>query len=398
MKNMRKIIASILAVAALSGCGTVRKDNAAKKETENIQVVERTEVNAENLGNQLVSEPLAVPEQDDSGHPGTEKEPAEEKDEVPVSNNDDGEKATEVPTVEEPITVDLTKIANEVLLGKWGNGAARVDALRNAGYDYEAVQKKVNELLGVNITVTVPSEHVEETVQIKSPSTQSNGIQIPQIDKAPVYDVNGQEITNTAMSNTVGLGDVIAHSDTMRNTCDMYGCYDADGFYRPYVNLVTDPNQLTYTVQEQPAQSGVQFTEPVYTEPVANADIGDWTQPSWYDGKVIQCGNYSSTLVAYGGQAASDNPHTAVVNNLGKTYIGDHADQGFTAIENNNVCYIGGVKFVKVSEYWTGKNWDSWLEVVNGIDLVDMPDSPLAMYTCLDEYGVNCYVSFWRPA
>lgn len=40
-----------------------------------------------------------------------------------------------------------TEIAKEVIQGKWGNGQARENALIRAGYDYQAVQKKVNELL-----------------------------------------------------------------------------------------------------------------------------------------------------------------------------------------------------------------------------------------------------------
>ena len=36
-------------------------------------------------------------------------------------------------------------IANEVIAGKWGNGAARKSALIKAGYDYDAIQKIVNQ-------------------------------------------------------------------------------------------------------------------------------------------------------------------------------------------------------------------------------------------------------------
>jgi GH25 family lysozyme M1 (1,4-beta-N-acetylmuramidase) len=41
----------------------------------------------------------------------------------------------------------VTEVANEVIAGKWGVGTARKDALTKAGYDYDAVQKKVNKLL-----------------------------------------------------------------------------------------------------------------------------------------------------------------------------------------------------------------------------------------------------------
>ena len=41
-------------------------------------------------------------------------------------------------------------IAKEVIAGKWGNGDARKTALTKAGYDYAAIQKRVNELLSAN--------------------------------------------------------------------------------------------------------------------------------------------------------------------------------------------------------------------------------------------------------
>lgn len=41
----------------------------------------------------------------------------------------------------------LDEVAREVINGKWGNGSARREALEKAGYDYETVQKRVNELL-----------------------------------------------------------------------------------------------------------------------------------------------------------------------------------------------------------------------------------------------------------
>ena len=42
---------------------------------------------------------------------------------------------------------DVDTIAREVIVGKWGNGAARVQKLRRAGYNPTEVQKRVNELL-----------------------------------------------------------------------------------------------------------------------------------------------------------------------------------------------------------------------------------------------------------
>lgn len=41
----------------------------------------------------------------------------------------------------------IDELAREVIAGKWGNGADRKNRLTAAGYDYSAVQKRVNELM-----------------------------------------------------------------------------------------------------------------------------------------------------------------------------------------------------------------------------------------------------------
>ena len=46
-----------------------------------------------------------------------------------------------------PALKPLEEVAKEVIQGKWGNGADRKAALEKAGYDYNAVQAKVNALL-----------------------------------------------------------------------------------------------------------------------------------------------------------------------------------------------------------------------------------------------------------
>lgn len=41
----------------------------------------------------------------------------------------------------------IDTLAREVIAGNWGNGSDRVNRLRTAGYDYDAVQNRVNEIL-----------------------------------------------------------------------------------------------------------------------------------------------------------------------------------------------------------------------------------------------------------
>ena len=60
-------------------------------------------------------------------------------------------------------TKSIAKVAKEVLAGAWGNGDARKTALTAAGYDYAAVQAKVNKL--VSGMASSPSKSVEEVAK-----------------------------------------------------------------------------------------------------------------------------------------------------------------------------------------------------------------------------------------
>lgn len=62
-------------------------------------------------------------------------------------------------------TVD--ELAKEVIAGSWGNGDEGKSRLTAAGYDYDAVQKKVNELCGVSSKKTV-TELAKEVIAGKA--------------------------------------------------------------------------------------------------------------------------------------------------------------------------------------------------------------------------------------
>lgn len=64
---------------------------------------------------------------------------------VPKYKEDVGTVAREKPEPVEP-KKSVEQIAKEVIQGKWGNGSERSERLHEAGYDYDAVQARVNEL------------------------------------------------------------------------------------------------------------------------------------------------------------------------------------------------------------------------------------------------------------
>ena len=45
---------------------------------------------------------------------------------------------------------NVEELAKEVIAGKWGNGNERREKLRANGYDYDAVQDRVNQILSKN--------------------------------------------------------------------------------------------------------------------------------------------------------------------------------------------------------------------------------------------------------
>lgn len=55
---------------------------------------------------------------------------------------------TEVKPTPSTSKKSIDEIAREVILGRWGNGKERKNRLTAAGYDYDAVQKRVNEIMG----------------------------------------------------------------------------------------------------------------------------------------------------------------------------------------------------------------------------------------------------------
>lgn len=69
------------------------------------------------------------------------------KDIIQLNNGDTKPVTPTEPKVPEK---SIDDIAREVIVGKWGNGEDRKNRLIKAGYDYNAVQKRVNELVGAN--------------------------------------------------------------------------------------------------------------------------------------------------------------------------------------------------------------------------------------------------------
>lgn len=81
--------------------------------------------------------------------------------------------------------IDSTKIANEVIQGLWGNGEDRKAALENAGYNYNEIQNKINEMLGMS-----SGKSIDELAQEVINGKWGNGQDRMNRLKAAGYDYN----------------------------------------------------------------------------------------------------------------------------------------------------------------------------------------------------------------
>ena len=64
------------------------------------------------------------------------------------------------PTTTPSTSKTTEEVAKEVIAGKWGNGEDRKQRLTAAGYNYSLIQAKVNELMGASIPA--PSKSIDE--------------------------------------------------------------------------------------------------------------------------------------------------------------------------------------------------------------------------------------------
>ena len=90
----------------------------------------------------------------------------------------------------------VTEVAKDVIAGEYGNGDARKKKLEAEGYDYDQVQAKVNQLLGANVTktYTVKSGDTLSGIASKYKTTVSKLVKDNNIKNANLIYV-GQKIT-----------------------------------------------------------------------------------------------------------------------------------------------------------------------------------------------------------
>lgn len=136
---------------------------------------------------------------------------------------------------------DTLTVAREVIAGIWGSGTARKTDLEKAGYDYETIQKKVNEVL--NGSVIKPSTPIQSP---KQPSSKK--VTATCIAKKKDTSLKGTYKTTTDlyMRNDAGTNKKALVVIPKNTKVQMYGYYNvSNGVKWYYVQVTIDGVQYT---------------------------------------------------------------------------------------------------------------------------------------------------------
>ena len=96
------------------------------------------------------------------------------------------------PTTTPSTSKTTEEVAKEVIAGKWGNGEDRKQRLTAAGYNYSLIQAKVNELMGAKTTVS--SKSIDELAREVIAGNWGNGEDRKQRLKAAGYDYSAVQV------------------------------------------------------------------------------------------------------------------------------------------------------------------------------------------------------------
>ena len=137
------------------------------------------------------------------------------------------------------------ELARQVIAGKWGNGSTRKSSLTKAGYDYNAVQDRVNQMLGGKSASSTASK-TTATVKAATPSYET---------KEPKYSLSSQvtqdqtnennQLKNKPVDTSQKYDTTIADKlNELMNRKDFSYDFNADPLYQQYKDQYTQQGNL----------------------------------------------------------------------------------------------------------------------------------------------------------
>lgn len=153
-----------------------------------------------------------------------------------ITPNYDGDGTGYIVDCDSDKKKSISEIAHEVIAGKWGTGSDRKDRLEVAGYDYNKVQKKVNQILNTPSKETVVSANMKKEVNSTVLPTMIN------------RDIKGSYKTSTDLYLRNGAGTnkkalVLMPKGTVVQNYGYYSINNGNCWY--YVNAVIEGVKYT---------------------------------------------------------------------------------------------------------------------------------------------------------
>ena len=142
---------------------------------------------------------------------------------------------------------DLETMAKSVINGDWGNGEERIKRLREAGYNFELIQNKVNELLGCSYRYEVENDKLNSSLEKGTAITKANSkaleINAENLKAQGIELKKEDEITEEAMDHAgrlerIFLG-MFAAVDIVKQTFQALGetLADVTGYFMEIIGL-----------------------------------------------------------------------------------------------------------------------------------------------------------------
>ncbi|MCI7725402.1 MAG: LysM peptidoglycan-binding domain-containing protein [Erysipelotrichaceae bacterium] len=146
-----------------------------------------------------------------------------------------GKKSSGTKPKPTPQKKSVEQLAREVLQGLWGNGGERKNRLTSAGYDYNAVQKRVNEMCGAKKS---NYEIAREVIAGK----WGNGDDRKQRLTSAGYNYTViQAIVNKLMGDNKAVYYTVRSGDTLSDIASRYGTTYQ---HLAQINGIADPNRI----------------------------------------------------------------------------------------------------------------------------------------------------------
>lgn len=181
---------------------------------------------------------------------------------------DEVNKIIEAPKV--PDKQNIEEFACEVIRGKWGNGADRVNRLTEAGYNATEIQNKVNEILAESDSSGTPPQKasIEDVAREVIQGKWGNGKE--RIGKLTLAGYNSSEV-QSVVNDILGGRKKEFTPYLIKTSVNALNVRTGPGFDQPVVRtLIHDKN--TYTIVEESAdkqwgklKSGVGWVKLEYT-------------------------------------------------------------------------------------------------------------------------------------